>query len=1766
MTNPRRLVALPVSVRKGCAFLLLFAMIFGGAGTVQGASRTEGYDPLRQLTAQLLRANLLILQDVSGSMRWDVYAHSLIEDEDSVGRLVWSVTCLDGNPGPTLTPTVTPTPTFTVTETPTQTSTFTPTFTATSTSTETPTFTPTVTATNTFTRTSTPTFTPTLTATVTNTATSTSTATVTPTKTATPTVTNTATVTKTATNTATGTNTPTKTATPTVTNTFTVTKTATNTATPTITPTFTSTFTATVTPTITRTFTRTFSPTRTPTPTITPTATYTYTSTWSATFTATPTITPTFTITSTPTVTSTASKTATRTATPTATNSPTVTNTATSTATATVTPTKTATPTITNTFTVTNTATNTATPTITPTFTSTFTATATFTPTFTRTNTSTFTPTPTFTATFTPTFTSTPTWTSTSTATFTPTFTGTPTATATDTPTATSTRTPTRSPTIRISDLYLPRNPLSRPLDRPKVASATRRGLPEPVAVVAWNGSDSDSFEAFLPREPHGVSLGIAALMAAATPTPTPNPTGVGCHRWRYALRWEQPSRLGILKNVLGNSVTTYTGYKAPGDGNQNDWPDPIAHSEIADAWKYTLPSQPTVPVGIPYNHDCGSGGVVCKAPSPSDPEGEQPVGIYYSKGTWDWPDPNSAGIPSAAYDPANPPFYHPFAFTTGSCKYTDPVPTVTCVGTGYGPAGTYDGWAWTLNYGYAAPPPVGNNDIIYGPDPGPPFAFVMGAPSMGVMDETTLGGNSIPGVTGTPLSFPTTWLTRGGLVIGAQTQTRVTPSDPNVIQFGGAYQPSWTMNVWRDVVGSTKDVVNWGLMTFSTNDSADSLYNSLVNITTIDSGRGDVTAIEGYMQLRFLGGLRVYAGTPTKGAIGQADAAMTTTWNADPRKACNRAYGVILCTDGQSNITNTGSPADAFWDSTATPCATDQLGTAFSNFPPGAAETMYLNAHVAGAGDAIVRARTFAIGISTDVSRCELNRIAYRGRTDANAKKKDAGFILYDVGDPVVLRGDVRLPHINPSPDVGGTAIPTNESGPTPPSINEYTLDKPFPTAADLKDYAFFASDAKALYNAFLAIVRSSASGDYTTSSPVSGASVNLGSTVVLTSATYPLWRGHIYAKDTTDPLAIVDLWDAGAVLTTPSQPWQPTPATRSLYTWDPSDGHLIAIDAAHAGTIQALCGVACVTPGTPAGVDSSVIDFIRGYDGTETFTVRPWLLGPSVNVTPAIVGPPQNYFQTGNVVNHKPFETTYAFRRKLAWLGADDGFLHAFDLDDGAEVIGLLPPNLIASQITLYNTFLDPDPQVSTDTGQNASFLFDDHTWGVANSLRFADVWFGAPTNSYKTVGFLTEGPGGDLVAAIDITHPYPARSLSTPVVPKDANFDPANPVTILWTKNSSDYAGLFAAWSVPAIANDTFTTSKLTFGAGINPNSLYNDQRNASIFVVDPTTGALLSTSTVAPLASPSPLVGHQTFADSVFFQTSAGGFQNDNIANLVLQGDENGRVNALWRNGSWATPFSKVLIDLNAAAKVALGTDSPQPLYYSPAANGIGTLGFQVFALGSGSFYETSPTVSGWNVNRTGSPPASSGFDDTLPVFVPTLFVAVNPKKIADATFATTPLGATLPTDMSSFVISKVIGGETTGIPLQVTDPTYIASVHTRLGIHTQVTSSPLLVGNVSSPAQFVFFTVFDPDFGCNGYSYVIKVEFKIAADAAPTFSATTVYAASPGAASGFVVTDSAAFVGQSGVGKNAAKLVKVDIPKPSLPGQPNFVPVWWKEQK
>ncbi len=183
-----------------------------------------------------------------------------------------------------------------------------------------------------------------------------------------------------------------------------------------------------------------------------------------------------------------------------------------------------------------------------------------------------------------------------------------------------------------------------------------------------------------------------------------------------------------------------------------------------------------------------------------------------------------------------------------------------------------------------------------------------------------------------------------------------------------------------------------------------------------------------------------------------------------------------------------------------------------------------------------------------------------------------------------------------------------------------------------------------------------------------------------------------------------------------------------------------------AHVASMQAIAGDPAFT--------ANVVDWIRGYDGTLTNTPRfyqdpsdpcntkGWLLGPIINSTPAVVGGPYQYKQFGNVADHRPFEATYASRRPLAWVGSDDGMLHAFDFNDGTEVLALIPPNLLETQIALYKNYVAGKPTDDNITGQVKTI--DQHIWGVANSFRFADVWFGT---GYKTVGFLTEGPGGDL-----------------------------------------------------------------------------------------------------------------------------------------------------------------------------------------------------------------------------------------------------------------------------------------------------------------------------------------------------------------------------------------------------------------------------------
>jgi hypothetical protein len=1424
------------------------------------------------------------------------------------------------------------------------------------------------------------------------------------------------------------------------------------------------------------------------------------------------------------------------------------------------------------------------------------------------------------------------------------------------TPTVTPTPTATATPKL---ELDVPRNPLVRPggkLEdrwasvRPPQTPGPKWGLPQPVAVVAMAGDAAGAFGLVKPLVPPTVT---PTPFSSPTPVPTangggPTPTSFpvsaysGCHQWRYTLHWDRPSRLAVLKSALGNSVTIYQNFKAPGNGTQDDWPDPLVYSidwtgaPNAGAWNWKSPPA-SANVSAPYDHDCGDPvkGPPCSAgETPNSSFAGSGNGIMYEAGY-------VQRVPISGPDNCYPfgPQFAPAPCNVFPWRISAAVDL----------QGAVVDWQWTLNYGYSA-----GNDIIYGGDPGPPFKVYdmttdtgtapspLPNPSFVEPGSSGLGG-SIPGLTGTPLAFSSSVLTtRGNLPIKPQTVTPPPPSPPApktfITYYDGtvspdgtpAHQPSWQSSLPADVVGATRNQVNWGLMTFqdtspyagsSTDACTDSSnYNILVPIVSNDSG--DVSAIEDYLRLQYYNsgahpGLSANGGTPTRQAIKLAGDSITTSWNADPKKQCLRPWGIILCTDGASTVCNTGPSPGYEWGYTGydlpnfptpnPPCEADLNGTDYVNYPPGDAEKVYnLRLHIGG-GE-VIKPRTYAVGIAPEINRCELDRIAYRGRSDANAPRGDGGFLLFDPGitGSCLDNGDSDLPYQtrSPNPTPPPVYVYTDENGNPPQDrFRQDTPAGPGPYDATKPDYAFFAQDSASIVSAFETIVNSTAAGDYSTSAPVSGGGVQLGSVVLLPSTEYPSWKGHLRSYDTAvTPNAL--LWDAADVLNSPAKPWQPTPDKRAIYTWDPATGVLIPVDSTGLVQMQGLVGGSAASAFT-----ANVVDFIRGFDGTLTGISRfqtnvcgnmckskGWLLGPVVNSTPAIIGGPFEYKQFGNVADHRPFEATYAARRPLAWIGSDDGMLHAFDFNDGTEVLALLPPNLLANQISLYANYQSGLPAGPCDAAKNVTGQvgLDGHIYGVANSFRFTDVY---TSTGYKTVGFLTEGPGGDLLAALDITHPFPGRpadasvSPAAPAVPKDPNYDATKPVQILWTKNSSDYPGLFGSWSVPAVAPDTFSTSRMFFGAGINPASLLTSSVDATEFVVDPTDGTLNKSLTLAKAKIPSPLVGQQSFADGVFFQTKAPGYLPDNVANLSLQADLNGQI---WFN--WGTftgaPGSAVGIDLNSAsgtatvsttdsvtgitrvASGAKGSASPQPVYYSPAATGQGTSGCQIYAMASGSLYETSPTVSGWNVSRSSSTPPPAGYDASLPSFTPYLYVAIGPSQVGDT--SNFPLGKD---PNQQYVVKQRIGGEfPDAIPLPAGDPA-LTTGQTKLGPNTQVTASPVLIADsTGTGSESAVFLLYDPDTGCNGTSYVVTLTFQSgttcsapsigpASDDKKNLTGIAIVAAGPGAASGITFTKTGLVAAQSGVGATAtASLKSVDFDIKSVAGNPIFQPVWWRDVK
>jgi hypothetical protein len=185
-----------------------------------------------------------------------------------------------------------------------------------------------------------------------------------------------------------------------------------------------------------------------------------------------------------------------------------------------------------------------------------------------------------------------------------------------------------------------------------------------------------------------------------------------------------------------------------------------------------------------------------------------------------------------------------------------------------------------------------------------------------------------------------------------------------------------------------------------------------------------------------------------------------------------------------------------------------------------------------------------------------------------------------------------------------------------------------------------------------------------------------------------FPTWNGHLRAYDMTAmtpettsysilrtvsrqdltqesgreivPPGVEIVWDAGELLNARSA------ASRTVYTAIAEDSVLTRLDFT-ASNVDILGPILQDVNNDNEGL----INFIRGEG-------REWKLGDSNHSNPVAVGPPDEA-PTMMGDEYQEFMNTWVDRRKVVYVGSNDGMIHCFDVLTGEELWGFIPYNLL-------------------------------------------------------------------------------------------------------------------------------------------------------------------------------------------------------------------------------------------------------------------------------------------------------------------------------------------------------------------------------------------------------------------------------------------------------------------------------------------------------
>lgn len=404
-------------------------------------------------------------------------------------------------------------------------------------------------------------------------------------------------------------------------------------------------------------------------------------------------------------------------------------------------------------------------------------------------------------------------------------------------------------------------------------------------------------------------------------------------------------------------------------------------------------------------------------------------------------------------------------------------------------------------------------------------------------------------------------------------------------------------------------------------------------------------------------------------------------------------------------------------------------------------------------------------------------------------------------------------------------------------------------------------------------------------------------------------------------------------------------------------------------------------------------VIDFINGRDVTDT--------DQDGDTTEA-------RRQMGDPLHSRSVVVTYGPGNDdaLVFVGTNDGYLHAFNVDDGTEAWAFLPPEFLGMQAELLVDNLTGAKAYGVDGGIRVQTIGDND--GVIEEA-----------NGEKAYLFFGMRRGGDAFYALDVT-------------------DPDDP-QVMWHTDSNDLPGAGQSWSsvTPTRVNISGAVQNehklvLVMGGGYDATqdavSASVDASGNSIYMLDTETGDLLWHGTDTG--------GTQNFENgsggsawsmsySIPSDIRAMDLNGDGFADRMYAADMGGQI---WRfditNGNPAASLvaGGVIAQLGAAGHAAPDDASVRRFYYAPDVAVVTTKDYNFMHVGIGSGHRAHP-------NSTANQDAIFALRD-YSTFTPknqATYDAFDPIVPSDLIDVTTNIDATVPQGTAGWRIDLNDGG-------------------------------------------------------------------------------------------------------------------------------------------